>query len=58
MFVKMYYKLLEMLCEKIVVLDPILGDKLSTFVNDSKVVRLNMPVEKRNKWIKESREKH
>lgn len=50
MFVKIYYKLLELLCEKIVVLDPILGDKLANFVHNSKIVRLNMPVEK-NKQI-------
>ncbi len=45
--IKIYYKFLGMLCEKIIVLDSILGDKLSTFVDDSKVVRLNMPVEKK-----------
>lgn len=47
MFVKIYYKLLELLCEKIVVLDPMLGDKLANFIYDSKIVRLNMPVEKK-----------
>ncbi|EKD80760.1 MAG: Glycosyl transferase, group 1 family protein [uncultured bacterium] len=51
-FVRIYYKLLECLCEKIIVLDPILGDKLATFVADSKVARLNMPVENKKQMDK------
>jgi len=51
-FVQVYYKLLETLCEKIIVLDPILGDKLTNFVKDSKVVRLNMPVVKHKQMDK------
>jgi glycosyltransferase involved in cell wall biosynthesis len=45
--IKFYYKFLEYLCEKIVVLDPILGDKLANFVSRIKIVRLNMPVEQK-----------
>ena len=45
--IKFYYKFLEFLCEKIVVLDPMLGDKLARFLDDKKIVRLNMPVEQK-----------
>ncbi|MFH2085198.1 MAG: glycosyltransferase [bacterium] len=57
MFVRIYYKLLELLCEKIIVLDPILGEKLANFVNDSKVVRLNMPVEQKKQLNKQTARK-
>lgn len=52
--IKFYYKFLEYLCEKIVVLDPTLGDKLSNFVSDKKIVRLNMPVEQKKQIDKQT----
>lgn len=51
--IKFYYKFLEYLCETIVVLDPMLGDKLANFVNDTKIVRLNMPVEQKKQIDKQ-----
>lgn len=47
--VKIYYKLLDWLCNRIVVLDPILKDKLLEYVTDKKIVSLQMPVEKKHK---------
>lgn len=45
--IQIYYKLLSILTEKIVVLDPSLGQRLARFVPESKILALNMPVEKK-----------
>lgn len=47
--IKIYYKLLDWLCNRIVVLDPILKDKLVQYVTDKKIVSLQMPVEEKHK---------
>ena len=47
--IKIYYKLLDWLCNRIVVLDPVLKDKLVQYVTDKKIVSLQMPVEKKCK---------
>lgn len=52
--IKFYYKFLEFLCEKIVVLDPTLGDQLANFVNNNNIVRLNMPVEQKKQLDKKT----
>lgn len=55
--IKFYYKFLEYLCERIVVLDPTLGDKLANFVSEKKIVRLNMPVEQKKQLHKQEARK-
>lgn len=55
--IKFYYKFLEFLCEKIIVLDPMLGDKLARYIKDEKIVRLNMPVEQKKQLNKQTTRK-
>jgi len=55
--IRIYYKTLSILTEKIVTLDPSLGAKLTKFVARNKVVSLQMPVEVKKSMSKASARK-